>query len=320
MATSLRSRSSKVARLRQDIAPLMQWRNIRGFSDAYALDLLIARMQNAVLRQSGEIADLKIELMDRLGTLQMHLNPVREKAEVIKRVKSDEFWDAVSVEVLEEVRTPLRDIMHHRQRGGGAPLPPKIIDVTEEASGVHFSRRSTSLKTVDMRAYQQIVETELRKHFETEPTLKKIRAGEPVSGKDLEALVSLILTQSPNASREVLAEFFSATAEPLQHAIRTIIGMDARAVEERFSAFARKHPKLTAKQTRFLALLQNHITRYGSITVDRLNESPFTVVDADGLDGVFEREEEVNDLLQVIRAFAPPEGEGTQPNPNERSE
>jgi type I restriction enzyme R subunit len=143
-----------VARLRQDIAPLMQWRNIRGLSDAYELDLLIARMQIAVLHRSGQVADLKIELMDRLGTLQMHLNPVREKAEVIKRVKSDEFWDLVSVEALEEVRTPLRDIMHYRQRGGGPPLPPKIIDITEEASGVQFSRRSTSLKTVDMKAYQ----------------------------------------------------------------------------------------------------------------------------------------------------------------------
>jgi type I restriction enzyme R subunit len=309
-----------VARLRQDIAPLMQWRNIRGLSDAYALDLLIARIQNAVLRKSGQLADLKIELIDRLAVLQMHLNPVREKAVVIKRAKSDEFWNGVSVAALEEVRIPLREIMHHRQRGGGQPLPPKIIDVTEEVSGFQFSRRSTSLKTVDMKAYQQIVETELRKHFATDPTLKKIRAGESVSEKDLEVLVSLILTQSPNASREVLAEFFSSTAEPLQYAIRAIIGMDPKAVEERFSAFARKHPQLTAKQTRFLALLQNHIARYGSITVDRLYESPFTVVDADGLDGVFEREDEINDLLQVIRAFSPLEGEHMQANPNERTQ
>jgi type I restriction enzyme R subunit len=309
-----------VTRLRQDIAPLMQWRNIRGFSDAYALDLLIARMQNAVLRKSSQLNDLKIELMDRVSALQMHLNPVREKADVIKRVKSDEFWDDVSVEALEEVGKPLREIMHHRQRGGGQPLPPKIIDVTEETSGVQFSRRSTSLETVDMKAYRQIIEAELRKHFETDPTLRKIRAGEPVSENDLEKLVSLVLTQSPNASREVLEEFFSATAEPLQRAIRAIIGMDPKAVEERFSAFARKHPQLTAKQTRFLALLQNHIARYGSITVDRLYEAPFTVVDADGLEGVFEREDEVSDLLQVIRAFGPPDGDRTHPNPNERSE
>jgi type I restriction enzyme R subunit len=309
-----------VARLRQDIAPLMQWRNIRGRSDAYALDLLIARMQNTLLRKSAQIADLKIDLMDRLAALQMHLNPVREKAEVIKRVKSDEFWNAVSVQALEEVRGPLREIIHHRQRGDGKPLPPKVIDVTEEESSIQFNRRSASLMAVDMKAYQQIVEAELKRHFDTNPTLKKIRAGEPVSEADLNALVSLILTQSPNASRAVLAEFFSATAEPLQFAIRSVIGMDAEAVQAKFAEFAQKHPKLTAKQTRFLALLQNHVARFGSITVEKLYEAPFTVVDADGLDGVFKNESEVSDLLSVIRAFGPPTGDGSSTNPSERSE
>jgi type I restriction enzyme, R subunit len=185
---------------------------------------------------------------------------------------------------------------------------------------VRYNRRSASLKAVDMRAYQHIVEAELKKHFETNPTLKKIRAGIPVSEADLEALVSLVLTQSPNASREVLAEFFSATAEPLQFAIRAIIGMDADAVHLKFAEFARKHPKLTAKQTRFLGLLQNHIARYGTITVEKLYEPPFTVVDADGLDGVFENENEVDDLLRVIQAFGPPTPEGDEVHSEERSE
>lgn len=298
-----------LARLRQDIAPLMQWRNIRGWGDAYQLDLLIARMQTAVLRKSGEVANLKIELLDRLGLLQMHLNPVREKAEVIKRAKSDEFWTGVSVASLEEVRVPLREIMHHRQKGTGQPLPPKIVDVTEDASGIQMSRRSTTLRSVDMKAYRQIVEEEVRKHFATDPTLQKIRAGEPVSPTDLEALVSLILTQSSNSSREILAEFFSSTAEPLQFVMRSIVGMDPKAVAAHFSVFAQKHPELTAKQTRFLGLLQNHIARYGSITLDRLYEAPFTVIDADGPDGVFEREDEINDLLEILTVFAPPKGD-----------
>lgn len=309
-----------VERLRQDIAPLMQWRKFRGRADAYALDLLIARIESAVLRKSPQVADLKIDLMDRLGELQMHLNPVREKAEVIKRVKSDEFWNALTVQALEEVRGPLREIMHHRQRAGGRQLPAKVIDVTEADSSIQFNRRSASLKAVDMRAYHQIVEAELKRYFETNPTLKKIRAGEPVSEADLNALVSLILTESPNASRNVLAEFFSATAEPLQFAIRSIIGMDAEAVQAKFAEFARRHPKLTAKQTRFLALLQNHIARFGSITIEKLYEAPFTVVDADGLDGVFEGETEVSDLLSVIQVFGPPIGNGSPTNPNERSE
>jgi len=295
-----------VAMLRQVIAPLMQWRNVRGLSDAYALDLLMARAQIAVLRNSGDVADLKIDLLDRLSALQMHLNPVREKAEVIKRVKSDEFWNGVTVIDLESVRKPLREIMHHRDRQGGTPLPAKIIDVTEDAAGFQTNRRATTLKTVDMKAYQQIVEGELKRHFDTNPTLKKIRAGEAVSEADIQALVSLVLIQSPNPSRDVLEEFFADTALPLDFAIRSIVGLDPEAVAARFAEFARRHPTLTAKQTRFLGLLQNHIARFGSVTLDRLYEQPFTVVDADGLDGVFEKPEEIDDLLDILSIFAPP--------------
>ena len=308
-----------VVRMRQEIAPLMQWRNIRGYGDAYAFDLLIARLQSAVLRKSGQVADLKVDFMDRLAALQMHFNPVRQKAAVIRRVRSDEFWEQISVQALEEVRQPLREIMHHHERGRGTPVPPKIVDIVEDESEVRQNRRSTSLKTVDMKAYKRIVEAELKKHFETDPTLRKIRAGQPVSEDDIESLVSLVLTQSPNARRSVLAEFFRS-AEPLEFAIRGIVGMDPKAVAERFSEFARKHSELTAKQTRFLGLLQNHIARYGSITVERLYERPFTVVDADGLDGVFKKDEEVNDLLEVIRMFGVPQEERSAPNTDGRYE
>ena len=295
-----------VAMLRQVIAPLMQWRNVRGSSDAYALDLVMARAQVAVMRKSADLDDLKIDLLDRLSALQMHLNPVREKAEVIKRAKSDEFWSGVTVGDLESVRKPLREIMHHRDRQGAMPLPAKIIDVTEDAAGFQTNRRATSLKTVDMKAYQQIVEVELKRNFDTNQTLKKIRTGEAVSEADIQALVSLVLIQSPNASREVLEVFFADTARPLDFAIRSIVGLDPEAVAARFAEFARRHPRLTAKQTRFLGLLQNHIARFGSVTLDRLYEQPFTVVDADGLDGVFEKAEEIDDLLEMLSVFAPP--------------
>ncbi|WP_299627614.1 DEAD/DEAH box helicase family protein [uncultured Tateyamaria sp.] len=309
-----------VARLRQEIAPLMQWRNIRGFGDALSLDLLIARMQIAVLRSSGEIADLKIELLDRLSSLQMHLNPVREKAEIIKRVKSDAFWKDVTVADLEDARLQLREIMHHRAKGGSQGVPPKVVDITEDASQMHLARRSATLKSVDMKAYQQIVEAELKKHFETNPVLKKVRAGEAVSDREIDSLVSLILTQHPDVRREHLEEFFSETAGPLYLAIRMIVGMDSDAVREKFTAFVQKHPKLSAKQTRFLALLQNHIARYGTIEVERLYDDPFTVVDADGPDGVFHDEADIADLINIVRSFGPDVEERQDENPNERKQ
>lgn len=296
-----------LVKLRQDIAPLMQWCNIRGWADAYTLDSLIARIQTAVLQKSGAVHDLKIRLMDYLATLKMHLNPVREKAEDIKRVKSDDFWRDVNVLELEDIRKSLREIMHHRDIKKAKPLPPKIIDVSENDAEIQYSRRPTSLKTVDMKAYKQIIETELKRHFETNPTLQKIRAGVPVSEADIQSLVSLVLVQSSNASKEVLGQFFSETAVPLEFAIRSIVGLDPDAVASHFTEFAQKHPTLTAKQTRFLSLLQNHIARYGSITLDHLYEQPFTVVDVNGLDGVFNKPEEIDDLLDILDIFVPPD-------------
>ena len=296
-----------LVKLRQDIAPLMQWRNIRGWTDAYTLDSLIVRIQTAVLQKSGAVEDLKIRLMDYLATLKMHLNPVREKAEDIKRIKSDEFWRDVNVLELEGMRKSLREIMHHRDRNRTTPLPPKIIDVSESDAKVQYHRRSTNLKSVDMRAYQQIIEAELKRHFDSNPTLQRIRAGVPVSEEDIRVLVSLILVQSPNASREVLEQFFSETVQPLEFAIRSIIGLDPDAIASRFATFAQKHPTLTAKQTRFLSLLQNHIARFGSITLDHLYEQPFTVVDVNGLDGVFTEPEEIDDLLDILDGFIPPD-------------
>lgn len=311
---------ANVARLRQEIAPLMQWRNIRGFGDALSLDLLIARMQIALLRGSGEIADLKIELLDRLSSLQMHLNPVREKAEIIKRVKSDAFWKDVTFADLEDARLQLREIMHHRAKGGSQGVPPKVVDITEDAGQMQFARRSASLKSVDMKAYQQIVEAELKKHFDTNQVLKKIRAGEAVSDREIDSLVSLVLTQHPDVRREHLEEFFSETAGPLYLAIRMIVGMDPDAVREKFTTFVQKHPKLSAKQTRFLALLQNHIARYGTIEVERLYDDPFTVVDADGPDGVFHDEADIADLINIVRSFGPEVEERQDENPNERKQ
>ncbi|WP_170605832.1 DEAD/DEAH box helicase family protein [Ruegeria arenilitoris] len=295
-----------VVALRQVIAPLMQWRNIRGHGDAYALDLLIARIQIAVLHKSNTVGDLKIDMLERLGALQMHLNPVREKAEVIKTVKSDAFWDDLTVEKLEEVRKPLREIMRYRERTSGPAVPAKIIDVTETASEVQSARRKVSLDAVNMKAYRQVVEEELRKHFDENPTLQKISRGEPVSEADVEKLVSLILAQTPGVNREILEEFFSETAAPLDFVIRSIIGLDPEAVEAKFADFARTHPSLKAKQTRFLGLLKNHIARYGSITRAKLYEDPFTVVDADGPDGVFENEKDVDELMEIVDQFAPP--------------
>ncbi|MCB1851644.1 MAG: DEAD/DEAH box helicase family protein, partial [Gammaproteobacteria bacterium] len=300
-----------VAVLRSDIAPLLQWINIRGYTEAHELDLLLTCMQIARLQKSSQFEDYRIMLLDKVSSLQMHLNTVREKAETIKQVRSSAFWDYVTVQDLEKVRKELRTIIHHRASGGVTDRQAKVVDIEEDVTQIRNGMRPSSIPSVDMKVYEKQVESILIGLFEKEPVLKKIRRGEPVTENELESLSSLVLTQHPDVSLDLLKQFYGE-ARPLDQILRTIIGMEANAVRVRFEQFVHRHPHLTAKQTRFLSLLQNHIARYGAIALERLYEDPFTLVDANGIDGVF-GEEEADELIGIINTFDPGPGQERAP-------
>ncbi|SPD71998.1 HsdR1 (fragment) [uncultured Desulfobacterium sp.] len=290
--------------LRAQMAPLMKWLDIRGVTEAYLFDLLIVNLQTELLKKSAHFSDLKDQMLNQISRLQMHLNPVREKAELINRVKSVAFWKTVTGDSLEEVRKELRGIMKYTEKLTYEPEPPRHIDVSD--GGVEFALRPTNLKFSDMPGFRKKVQEVLIKLFDESPVLQKIKAGGKVSKKELDSLTSLILTKNPNVDQEVLKEFFE-TADPLDHAIRSIIGMDAGVVEKRFAEFSVRYPKLTSDQLNFLNLLKNHISRYGSIEIEDLYEPPFTTLHSEGLDGIFIDEKMVEALLTVIESFKPQE-------------
>ncbi len=288
----------------QEVAPLMQWCNIAGHEDAYRLDRLVCQLQAERLKGSGRFDDLKSELLDAVGHLPINLGQVAAKQPTIDRVKSAEFWAAPTVQSLEEVRNELRGVMRYRRRPTGLPLPPKVLDIKEDASLIERKRHAVNLEGLELVAYRNRVHRVLTDLFESNETLKRIKAGQPVGEADLQALVSLVLTQEPGLDLNDLTDYYPETAGQLDQAIRSIIGLDAAAVQDRFAAFVQRHPELNSHQTKFLDLLQNHISRYGGIEVARLYEPPFTTLHSDGLDGLFD-EPLAEELLTVIGSLNP---------------
>lgn len=302
--------ASTVDVLQRDIAPLMQWVDTYGATAAHRFDLLVARMQIALLRGSASLDDLKAEFLNRVTNLQMNLNPVREKAAMIQRVRSGEFWRDVNSNRLEEVRQELRGIMRF-QIETNPPRPSAIVyDIEEDATEIQRERGSSLISAVDMAVYRQRVHAALERLFGTDPTLEKIRLGLPVSDQDLQALVSLVLTQHPDINLNDLLDFYSDTAAHLEDVLRSIIGLKPELVRDRFTEFVQQHPRLNSKQTQFISMLINHITRNGGISMEKLYERPFTQIHNDGLDGVFS-EKEVQELLALIQGFQFHRSEGT---------
>ena len=286
-----------------EIAPLMSWRNAEGHRAAYRFDLLISRLQAEMLRGSASTDDLRDAVQNEVALLQMNLNPVRAKAPLISEVKSEAIWADVDFAKLERARVGLRGIMQYKESGSGPATQPKVIDVTEEESLIQHEDVAPNLEGLDQAAYRIKVEKVLNDLFSKNDTLRKIKAGQPILDQELDDLVSLVLTQDPELDLTLLKQYYPKAADHLDLAIRSIVGLDRKAVETRFSAFVHEHPTLTATQIKFMDMLQNHIARYGSIKIGELYEAPFTMIDSQGVDGVFDSEDQIDDLLGIIESF-----------------
>lgn len=297
------------ASLRQEIAPLMEWVNITGHEEAYRFDRLIARMQLELLRKSGRFEDLKDDLIALVSSLRINLSQVKVKLPFIDLLKTADFWSNVTVDDLEKVRTELRGVIQYRRVDEHASVPTKVVDIAEDEALIERKRHKVKLDGLDMVAYRNRVQKVLLDIFDNNKTLQKIRSGQPVAEKDLEDLCSLVLTQEPGLDLHDLTDYFPQ-ARGLDHAIRGIIGLDADTVQHRFTKFVQAHPNLASRQIRFLDLLQNHISKYGSIETERLYEPPFTNVHNEGLEGVFD-DGLAGELLEILESFKPKATEDT---------
>jgi type I restriction enzyme, R subunit len=124
-----------------------------------------------------------------------------------------------------------------------------------------------------------------------------------VAESDLEELVSDVLLQDPDLHLEDLLDHYPNKSKSLALAIRRIVGMDAAKVDEHLKAFVQQYPSLNANQIRFLELLKAHISTYGSIELERLWETPFTSIHAEGIDGVFSDSNQIDELLDLLQSL-----------------
>ena len=295
----------------QSIAPLMQWRNIMGQSEAYRFDTEMANLQTLLFTDTGQIDIARQALLGKITSLQMHLNEVRAKASAIAAIQQDSYWQNLSFAALEQSRKALRGIIHLRDKAIVTPTPELVLDVKEDTAQYKVTERAANIVSVDYQIYRQEVEKTLAPLFDTDLVLQKIRAGEQVSEADLARLNALVHTQNPNVDLNTLKEFFPESTVSLDKILRTIVGMDKEAIERAFTDFVQQtHTHMNAKQQRFIGMLKNHLIRYGAIAIEQLYDAPFTSIHDMGLDGVFSQQQ-ADVIQQFIRQFDVPLGNKT---------
>lgn len=264
-----------------------------------------AQLVNATKPQPNLIKDVREPIEQKIRSLKMNLSQVRSKANTVKLLQSDDYWQTADCVELEKSRNELRDIIHLRE--GGKSLPPvdltPILDIKEDRAEYNIDERASKIRTVDYEIYRQEVEATLTPLFETNSTLQKIRAGESISEQELEDLNAMVHTQNERVDLKLLEEFFPDSAVSTDQLLRAIIGLDREAIEDKFNAFLQEHHiHLSSLQQRFIALLKGEICRTGSMTVDRLYDTPFSNLHQDGIDGLF-KDDQANLIATFVAGF-----------------
>lgn len=276
------------------LAPLMQWVDVRGQSEALRFDMDILAAQTARYTNPDELDVLWPVIMEKLERLPPHLVQVQQQGQRINQLRDLTWWKKASLEELEDMRIHLRGIMHLMEKEVTTRCGPLNVDITEDLDLIQSETRKTNIRSIDFKLYRQQVQGALEPLFQHNPVLKKIRNGEPVTETELDELAKLVLIQNPNVDIRALKEFYPQAIASLDQLLRTIIGMDGEAVTARFAQFA-SHNHLNSLQLRFLDLLKNHIRDFGTIEMKQLFEQPFTHIHNEGITGVFP------DMTQIAR-------------------
>jgi len=264
--------------------------------EAKRFDLLALSLQLALLRHEPGFARLRDRVKEIAGLLEEKaaIPMVREQMPLILDVQTDEWWQDVTVPMLEVMRRRLRalvQLIDKRQRKAVYTDFEDLMGGETDVALPGFAVGTDHSKfLVKARAF-------LRQHL-NHVAIAKLRMNKPLTASDL-AELERILTESGIAGPEDIRRA-AEESQGLGLFVRSLVGLDRGAAKEAMSSFIDGRT-LSANQLEFVNLIVDHLTEHGVMTPDRLYESPFTDLTSRGPDGLF-KPAELGELMRALEA------------------
>lgn len=257
-----------VKEIKVHITPLLD-SGLEGFDLSIAFDIRMLDIELSMLIQGNTgmaTRDVKTvrQVAQYLLTEKASIPQVFAKAEQLKTLVSEQFWDAPSLEELEQLRVDVRDLMQFLDKS-----PKKQIDVniddTVEPSG--YDGGDT---IIDIRTYREKVLDYLIEHSDNE-VIHKIQRLEPITNEDLKALEKILWEEL--GTKEEYEQ--TTDIDNLAVFVRSLIGLSQEAVNEKFGEYLNGNV-LNAQQQEFIRAIINYVRENGDISrEDLIEKSPF---------------------------------------------
>jgi type I restriction enzyme, R subunit len=279
-----------------EIAPLPSERGSFRTEEAKRFDLLMFSLQLALLKGSKRFGTLRKQLIEIASALedQTGIPAIAHQAELIEEIQTDQWWEGVTVPLLELVRLRLRDLVQHIDKSKKAIVYSNFAD--EIGEGVEHELPQVG--EADFARFKQKARHFLKAH-EDHIVLHKLRQGKPLTPSDLGELEKMLLDAGIGEAGDI--ERARKTSDGFGRFVRSIVGLDRASVRDAFGEFLAEGIA-TAAQIEFVNMVIEHLTDQGVMDPALLYEPPFTDVAPTGPDQLFD-EDKVTRLFTKIQAI-----------------
>jgi type I restriction enzyme R subunit len=282
-----------LSELAQEVAGLPSEREAEA-EEAKRFDLLILNLQLARLRSEPGFERLRDQVKAIAGLLEEKstIPMVHDQMVLIQQVQTDEWWQDVTVPMLEIVRRRLRDLVKFIEKRQRRPI---YTDFADEMGGETHVVLPGFGEGTDYAKFRAKVQAFLRAHKD-HVSIHKLRMNKALTGEDLAELERMLVESGIGAAEEIGRA--KTESQGLGLFVRSLVGMDREAAKSALSGFL-NGKTWTASQIEFVNLIVNHLTEHGVMNAARLYESPFTDLTPKGPDGIFSSAQ-VDELMAAL--------------------
>jgi type I restriction enzyme, R subunit len=266
--------------------------------EAKRFDLLVMRAQLSILQAKPDFMSLRQKIQAIAVALEdeTSIPAIKAEAMLIHAVAGDEWWQDVTVPMLETVRRRLRALVKLLPKGQKKVVYTDFEDEVGEGALIDLPQVTAGL---NMAKFKEKARAFLKEH-ESHLALQRLRRNQALTPTDLQEFERMLM--QAGGTEPLLAD---AKRVGLGLFVRSLVGLDREAAMQAFSQLL-QGSKLTPDQIEFIELVVQELAQNGVVPPERLFEPPFTDINAHGPTALFPAAQVTGiiGVLNEIRAHA----------------